>query len=336
MVAITFPPEVGELVRGRLRTLRAEVLRFAMNFVFKNAYMRYGNDAYKQLNGIPMGSPLSPPFANALVALHEDQKGQWEHEFDSLGLHLPDPDCMRLFRRLIDDYTIILSDVQRHHVDALLQEIDRRLALAGLRVEWFVSQTSCDTLDLTVYKPPDMHKTGKLAFHTHAKRGNRHAYLHRASMHSPAVFSGLVVGELYRHAINCSTHSWFWHNAQLFKYRLMRRGFTAAEIDPVFRSVSYSIRQTLLYGSPSERKQASAVCGWQPPLRVFLKMPYDVVTCTAPLQQCMRAMLSDLAKAWQNTSGTRGLLRELDRVQPMTCWLRAKTLGSTIMRSDEL
>ena len=70
-------------------------------------------------------------------------------------------------------------------------------------------------------------------------------------------------------------------------------------------------------------------------MRVFLKMPYDVVTCTVPLQQCMRAMLSDLAKAWQNTSGTRGLLRELDRVQPMTCWLRAKTLGSTITRSDE-
>ena len=102
------------------------------------------------------------------------------------------------------------------------------------------------------------------------------------------------------------------------------------------QSIAAHIRQTLLYGSPSERKQASAVCGWQPPLRVFLKMPYDVVTCTVPLQQCMRAMLSDLAKAWQNTSGTRGLLRELDRVQPMTCWLRAKTLGSTIMRSDEI
>ena len=42
---------------------------------------------------------------------------------------------MKLFRRLIDDYAIILSDVQRHHVDALLQEVDRRLALAGFKVQ---------------------------------------------------------------------------------------------------------------------------------------------------------------------------------------------------------
>ena len=35
--------------------LRAEVLRFAMQFVFKKAYMRFGTDVYKQLNGIPMG-----------------------------------------------------------------------------------------------------------------------------------------------------------------------------------------------------------------------------------------------------------------------------------------
>ena len=90
--------------------------------------------------------------------------------------------------------------MQRHHVDALLQE-DCRLALAGLKIQWVGSQTSCNTVDLTVYKPPDMHVTGKLALHTHAKRGNGHAYVHRASMHNPAVFPGLVRGELCRHAI---------------------------------------------------------------------------------------------------------------------------------------
>ena len=75
--------------------LRGEVLRFAMQFVSKNAqkkqkgqetrlrdesplamnaYMHFGTctDVYKQLNGVPMGSPLSPPFATALVALLED------------------------------------------------------------------------------------------------------------------------------------------------------------------------------------------------------------------------------------------------------------------------
>ena len=129
--------------------LCAEVSRFAMNFVFRNAYMRHGDDAYKQLNGIPMSSPLSPPFANALVALHEDLKGQWEHKFDSLGLHLPVPDCMRMFRRLMDDYTIILSDVQRHHVDALLQVIKPQVGIGRAQ-----GRVGCVT-DLLRHSGPD-------------------------------------------------------------------------------------------------------------------------------------------------------------------------------------
>ena len=46
-------------------------------------------------------------------------------------------------------------------------------------------------------------------------------------------------------------------------------------------------------------------------------MPYDVITCILPLQQRMRAVLSDLRAGWQFTLGTEKLLPQLERVQPM-------------------
>ena len=98
-----------------------------------------------------------------------------------------------------------------------------------------------------------------------------------------------------RHAINSSTHERYWHNAQLFRHRLVRRGFTELDIDPIFRSVRYSKRRRSLYGHEAPQVDAVTVEAMQPPLRVFLKMPYDVITCTLLLQQRMRAvyMLSD-------------------------------------------
>ena len=74
----------------------------------------------------------------------------------------------------------------------------------------------------------------------------------------------------------------------------------------------------------------------QPPLRVFLKMPHDVITRALPLQQRIRALLSDLRAAWQLILGTEKLLPQLERVQPMTCWLCAKSHGGKITRSDEI
>ena len=135
-------------------------------------------------------------------------------------------------------------------------------------------------------------------------------------MHNTAVFPGLVQGELYRHAFHCSTHEWYWHNAQLFRHRLMRRCFTELDTHPVFRSVRYSKRQRLLYGH-----ELLGFHRWmQPLLRVFLKVPYDVITCTLPLQQRMRAMLSDLRAAGKLTLGTEKLLPHLERVQPIGCY----------------
>ena len=50
--------------------------------------------------------------------------------------------------------------------------------------------------------------------------------------------------------------------------------FTELDIDPVFRSVRYSERQRLMYGHEAPQVDAAAAEAMQPPLQVFLKVPY--------------------------------------------------------------
>ena len=104
-----------------------------------------------------------------------------------------------------------------------------QLAQTCLRSGW-----SHTLLGLIGSKPPDMHGTGKLAFCTHAIRGNGHAYVHWAGMHNTATFLGLVHGKRHRHATNALHMLGYWHNAQLFRHYQMRKGFTELDIDPAF------------------------------------------------------------------------------------------------------
>ena len=323
----------------RNAALRAEWLTRAAKFVFSNTYMRFGDSTWHQVSGIPMGSPLSPDIANLFMALIEDLHGEWEHAGESLASLLPQPECLRLFRRLIDDYTIILSQVTAHQVQQFLRKLDERLAAFDLQVDWCVSTDECDTLDLHVYKPPDMASTGKLAFRTHSKRGNRYAYLHRASMHNPHVFRSLVRTEVYRHAVNCSTHTWFWHMVRLFRTRLLARGYRAHEVDAIIDSIDYSVRLRLLYGTDAETQQRTEQDNPVPfaeqPIRVFLKMPYDVITANIAFPKAMRAMLTDMTAALTHVEGAEKVLAALPRIVPIVCWQRADTVARSFMRSDD-
>ena len=153
--------------------LRAQWLTKTMNIVFLHMHLRFGDTVFHQECGLPMGSPVSADVAscNAYVSTAEDLPGVREHPGDALAAHLPAAKCLKLFRRLIDDYIIISAGLDALQVHKFLNEVDRRLAQAGLKVTRVVQTQSMDTLDLHVYRPQDMHSTGKHALRTHAKLG---------------------------------------------------------------------------------------------------------------------------------------------------------------------
>ena len=264
------------------------------------------------------------------MALIEDLHGERRHAQEPLHNHLFTPECLKLFKRLIDDYTVVLAGVSRPWVDTLLKEVDRRLYLVGLKVTWVLHTEFCDTLDLHVYKPQGMRSTGKFAFRTHSKVGNRYQYLARSSMHNLKVFTALIRGGLYRHAdthVNCSSYAWFWHLVQLFRHRLVARGYPDREIAQVFDSVQYSERMRLLYGTGAQASEQHSPLS---PLRFFLKFPYDGTTASMGLGRCMHAAVTDVVKALRldvegrDLSAQRtALMQQLDRLHPMVCKQRA-------------
>ena len=50
------------------------------------------------------------------MALIEDVFGEWQHAPQPLHNYLPLPECLKLFKRLIDDYTVVLAGVSRLQV----------------------------------------------------------------------------------------------------------------------------------------------------------------------------------------------------------------------------
>ena len=127
--------------------------------------------------------------------------------------------------------------------------------------------------------------------------------------------------------------------AQLFRHRLLARGYLEHEISAVFDSVQYSVRTRLLYGAAAP-EPALAECAI--PLRRFLKFPYDGTTASMNLGRCMHAAVADvfaalrLATQGQDMTAERSaLMQQLNRIKPMVCWQRAPSLGRVIMHSGE-
>eukprot|EP00892_Ulva_mutabilis_P009359 jgi/Ulvmu1/6796/UM306_0003.1 len=75
-----------------------------------------------------MGTALAPDAANIFMALQEDFDGEWGKP--RLDAVLPAAAAMPLGRRLIDDYTFVLTGVSEADVTAFAEEISRRIAPA--------------------------------------------------------------------------------------------------------------------------------------------------------------------------------------------------------------
>jgi hypothetical protein len=230
-IPLTFPPSSLRLITGDVEGLYVNipvgeaidaVTRFCdkhkgpyfaamvsswLKFVFEEALVVFGERTFRQIWGFPMGTALSPDAANTFMALCEDVQGVYNHE--ALDTFLPQPECLLLFARLIDDYTILLGGVDDEDTTRFLHELDSRVA-PHLRITWKVSQRSMDTLDLHVFTGSRL-RTGKLDYRTHQKLGNRYTFLPFSSLHSVWTKKAVIKAEVTRHATNCSSFAWFQH-----------------------------------------------------------------------------------------------------------------------------
>ena len=103
-----------------------------------------------------------------------------------------------------------------------------------------ISTTTVNFLDITIYKnnPPE----NNLQIKTFQKSNNLYQYLHFTSQHHKPVFKGIVVGESIRYARTNSTKTNYLAQLQLFKTRLLKRGYPSNFIEKYTNKIRYENR----------------------------------------------------------------------------------------------
>lgn len=185
-----------------------------IRFICKNNYFVYGSAVFKQLDGIAMGFNAAVHCANIYL--------------DSLDWKFA-PFCL-FYGRYIDDIFMVFrgSEIQ---LEELFESMN--CFIKDIHLNFSYSRNSVDFLDLTIFK-----NAGKIAFTTFQKSMNIYQYLPPFSVHSPACISGFVKGEVIRYVRTNTLLSDRLFLIELFRNRLLARGYSRKFLNRVFNSVS--------------------------------------------------------------------------------------------------
>jgi len=188
-------------------------------FICNSNYFKYGSTVYKQLDGIAMGCNAAVHFANIYL--------------DSFDQHFAP--LFKFYRRYIDDLFFIFEGPE-----FMLQSIFNRMNafIPDIHLSFHFSTVSVDFLDLTAFKFEE-----KICFKTFQKVFNIYQYLPPFSLHSPACISGFIKGELIRFVRSNTLLSDRFIFFQLFRKRLLARGYSNNYLSKIFASVDISIRR---------------------------------------------------------------------------------------------
>ena len=193
------------------------------DFVCANSYVKYNDQVFKQLNGIPMGT-------NAAVSLANMYVGQIIDRFiDSR------PQVIQ-YRRYIDDLFIIWKgslDVWERAKTAI-----QRILKIPINFD-APSKDKCIFLDLEIRFNP---YTKNLDTFIYQKPLNKYNYISPHSCHAPPMFSGFIKGELTRYARLCSNIFGYQDVKKKFYQRLIQRGYQRKFLNPIFHRHHWSER----------------------------------------------------------------------------------------------
>jgi hypothetical protein len=180
---------------------------------------------YLQVRGVPMGSKFSPEVADIVGFCLErrifamyDNTIRWVRFRD---------DCFMILPLDVSDVAAFVDTCNSAH--------------ETLKFKFESSKASVPFLDTEVTVASD----GSLYVRPYRKPAYAFQYLYRNSAHPASVFKSFVKGELLRLARNSSRVQDFVLHADIFRSRLLARGYDDKFIEPVFSSVKYvEVRQS--------------------------------------------------------------------------------------------
>lgn len=184
--------------------LNTQFLVDAFKFVLDNHFVSFNNVVYQQKQGVAMGTPMAPPFANLSLAYLENMVINTPH--------------LLLYRRYIDDIFIIWNGEE--------SDLDQFIAKLASTFQLKLNVTSkgheVDFLDIHVNYTIGCNR---LEYRTSQKVLNNYLYTPTRSLHPPHSLRGFIIGECKRYARTNSSCDSFVRLLRLFQKRLLSRGY---------------------------------------------------------------------------------------------------------------
>lgn len=199
---------------------------------------------YHQEQGIAMGTPCAPSFANVNLGLKEILVPEIVDAGGREGLIL--------YLRYIDDIFLVFKG-DRTALQSCLDNLSTKLA--PFTIGWEVSSTRNSTsfLDIEFFFEQGWGPLG-LQSKVFRKRMNKHQYIPWSSAHPDAVKKAFIKAELTRFMVISSNKSLFEERVTEFMKALRRRGYPSDTLHIWRKQVKYEDRAWSL----SKRKDQSA------------------------------------------------------------------------------
>ncbi|TMW68854.1 hypothetical protein Poli38472_001010 [Pythium oligandrum] len=269
----------------------ADIIMEGLQRVLFLNYFEFGDTIWKQINGCAMGTAVAPTFVSLYLASVEDAV-----IFPRFRANLSS------YKRYIDDgFFLWDSDpTQPCQLPSLFAAFSQATTLKFTHT---ISRTTCDFLDLVVYRMND-----ELRFRTHQKPLNLYLYLPPHSAHPPGVLKGMIYGLVQKYRVQNTADEDFRAIVQLLFKRLLHRGHKFDTLVSLFNSAVARLDQ-----ARSELKTT----------KIFFKIQYDP---NGPSRQQLRDCL--------RLDELQPLLKRPESTQLVLCYQRPPTLRSQLCKTS--
>ncbi|KAL7485665.1 hypothetical protein ACHAW6_011260 [Cyclotella cf. meneghiniana] len=229
----------------------------ALQIVFNNNILQFGDTYWRQISGTGMGIAPAPPWATIYYAIHENS-------------FLPSWKTNLLFyRRFIDDvFGIWLCDPHPDKNTTLWASFQNTMqGWYGLEWEFSNLTNTCNFMDLSLsIVNQKIHST------LYEKKQNLYLYIPPNSSHPTGMLSGLIHGNVTRIHRLCSSTKDIRIKTLAFYDRLTQRGYNKATLDPLFKRAITNAQKNAnnTYTDHTHQTQQNAVSKQN----VFLHLQY--------------------------------------------------------------
>ena len=279
------------------RTPPTDFLVGLSRLILNRNYFKFENAYYLQCQGVSMGSPCSPNYANLFM-------GKFEEDF--VYHNNPFLIFLKCWFRYIDDIFFIFNG-SLTQLEEFKLYINSRMTSIKFSLEY--SQETVSFLDVCV------NKSDHLTTSVFRKKTDRNSFLNFSSYHPPSLKKGLPYSQLLRIRRICSTDAVFEEQAAELCTRFKAKGYSTNNLDDSLRKVRNLRRDNLLMP------------------KTLVGTNKSNIVCATTFSPASQEIKKCILKYW-HVLGTDPLVGHLYVKPPIFAHKRARNLRDVLVRAD--